>query len=67
MVKDVAERLKVAKATLCQRIPDRQLRAIGNGWRIAHADLELFLTRHDTAPRAPRRPLRAGDGLDARP
>lgn len=53
-VKEVAERLKVAEATVRQWIREGALRAIdvGKGWRIAHTDLERFLTRHETAPRA---------------
>ena len=55
-VKDVAERLKVAEATVRHWIKLGELRAIdiGKGWRIADADLELFLERHQTAPRAPQ-------------
>lgn len=37
-VKEVADRLTVAKATV-------------KGWRIANADLNEFLRRHQTAPR----------------
>jgi excisionase family DNA binding protein len=52
-VKEVAERLKVAEATVRTWIHDGALRAIdvGKGWRIANADLDAFLTRHETAPR----------------
>ena len=52
-VKDVAERLKVAEATVRHWIRLGELRAvnIGKGWRIADADLKRFLTRHETAPR----------------
>ena len=52
-VKDVAERLKVAEATVRHWIKTGELRAIdiGKGWRIATADLEQFLIRHQTTPR----------------
>lgn len=52
-VKDVAERLKVAEATVRHWIRIGELRAIniGKGWRIADEDLQRFLTRHETAPR----------------
>lgn len=52
-VKEVAERLKVAEATVRYWIRSGELRAInvGKGWRIADADLKWFLTRHETAPR----------------
>jgi len=55
-VKEVAERLKVAEATVRTWIHDGALRAIdvGKGWRIANADLEAFLTRHETTPREDR-------------
>lgn len=55
-VKDVADRLKVAEATVRHWIKDGQLRAIdiGKGWRIAGADLAEFLLSHQTAPRMPR-------------
>ncbi len=61
-VKAVAERLKVAEATVRAWIHDGALRAIdvGKGWRIADADLEAFLTRHETTPRAGRAPPDAG-------
>jgi excisionase family DNA binding protein len=54
-VKDVADRLKVAEATVRQWIRSGQLRAIdiGKGWRIADADLAVFLMAHQTAPRPP--------------
>lgn len=60
-VKDVADRLKVAEATVRHWIKSRDLRAIdiGKGWRIAHADLDAFLRLHQTAPRPQR------DGLEA--
>jgi excisionase family DNA binding protein len=53
-VKDVAERLKVADATVRHWINQGDLRAIniGKGWRIANCDLEHFLERHQNAPRA---------------
>lgn len=52
-VKEVADRLEVAEATVRQWIHEGDLRAIdiGKGWRIANIDLALFLTRHETAPR----------------
>lgn len=61
-VKEVAERLKVAEATVRAWIHDGALRAIdvGKGWRIADADLEAFLTRHETTPRAGRATPDAG-------
>lgn len=54
-VKEVADRLKVAEATVRQWIRDGELRAIdiGKGWRIANADLNEFLQQHQTAPRRP--------------
>ncbi|MDT8855107.1 helix-turn-helix domain-containing protein [Paracoccaceae bacterium Fryx2] len=54
-VRDVADRLKVAEATVRHWIKLGELRAIGigKGWRIADADLEHFLERHQNAPRAP--------------
>jgi excisionase family DNA binding protein len=53
-VKEVAERLRVAEATVRVWIREGALRAIdvGKGWRIANVDLEAFLTRHETTPRA---------------
>ncbi len=52
-VKEVADRLKVAEATVRHWIKLGQLRAIdiGKGWRIADADLNEFLRLHETAPR----------------
>ncbi|WP_235019279.1 helix-turn-helix domain-containing protein [Tabrizicola flagellatus] len=52
-VKDIADRLKVAEATVRHWIRNGHLRAIdvGKGWRIADADLEDFLRAHETAPR----------------
>jgi excisionase family DNA binding protein len=54
-VKEVADRLKVTEATVRHWIKQGDLRAIdiGKGWRIANTDLELFLERHQSAPRAP--------------
>lgn len=52
-VKEVADRMKVGEATVRHWIRTGDLRAIdiGKGWRIADADLERFLTRHQTVPR----------------
>jgi len=52
-VKEVAERLKVAEATMRHWIKVGELRAIdiGKGWRIADADLAEFLMVHQTAPK----------------
>lgn len=63
-VKEVADRLKVAEATVRHWIKDGQLRAIdiGKGWRIASADLKEFLRLHQTAP---RRHTDGPSGLDA--
>lgn len=53
-VREVADRLKVAEATVRHWIKLGDLRAIdiGKGWRIANTDLEQFLERHRSAPRA---------------
>ena len=53
-VKEVAERLRVAEATVRHWIREGDLRVIdiGKGWRIANADLQDFLNRHETARRA---------------
>lgn len=63
-VKDVAERLKVAEATVRHWIKLGELRAIdiGKGWRIAESDLDRFLQRHETAPRAPGGAVRGAAG-----
>jgi len=64
-VKEVADRLKVAEATVRHWIKVGQLRAIdiGKGWRISNADLSEFLRQHQTAPR----PHSDGpNGLDAK-
>lgn len=52
-VRQIAERLEVAEATVRQWIKSGTLRAIdiGKGWRIADADLARFLRAHETAPR----------------
>jgi excisionase family DNA binding protein len=59
-VKEIADRLKVAEATVRHWIHDGALRAIdiGKGWRIADPDLDAFLRTHATRPRDPA----AGDG-----
>lgn len=66
-VKEVADRLKVAEATVRHWIRTGALRAIeiGKGWRVADADLAAFLAAHETAPRrvrpaAPRNDTGAG-------
>lgn len=55
-VKEVADRLKVAEATVRHWIKEGQLRAIdiGKGWRIADSDLADFLLSHQTTPKLPR-------------
>lgn len=60
-VKEVADRLKVAEATVRHWIKEGQLRAIdiGKGWRIADSDLDDFLLSHQTTPKSPR-PLSKG-------
>ncbi len=52
-VRDVADRLRVAEATVRHWIKVGELRAIdiGKGWRIADTDLLQFLMLHETAPR----------------
>lgn len=54
-VREVADRLKVAEATVRHWIKSGDLRAIdiGKGWRVANADLDAFLCRHQTSPRKP--------------
>jgi excisionase family DNA binding protein len=56
-VKEVADRMKVAEATVRHWIKLGQLRAIdiGKGWRIANTDLNEFLrTASDSAEAAER-------------
>lgn len=68
-VKEVADRLKVAEATVRHWIKDGQLRAIdiGKGWRIADSDLADFLLTHQTAPKMLRAGLNGSEpGGDAR-
>lgn len=52
-VRELADRLEVAEATVRQWIKSGELRAIdiGKGWRIADADLEHFLKARETAQR----------------
>jgi excisionase family DNA binding protein len=52
-VREVADRLKVAEATVRHWIRLGDLRAIdiGKGWRIANTDLKQFLERYQSAPR----------------
>jgi excisionase family DNA binding protein len=52
-VKDLADHLKVADATVRQWIRARELRAIeiGKGWRISQTDFQAFLLLKETAPR----------------
>lgn len=52
-VQEIADRLKVAEATVRHWIKDGSLRAIdiGKGWRISDADLKDFFRRHETRPR----------------
>lgn len=58
-VQEIADRLKVAEATVRHWIKDGSLRAIdiGKGWRISDADLQDFLRRHETRPREAERRL----------
>lgn len=53
-VRELADRLEVAEATVRQWIKSGELRAIdiGKGWRIADADLARFLNARETAPRS---------------
>lgn len=57
-VRDVADRLDVAEATVRLWIKSGALRAIdiGKGWRISDTDLEQFLTSRETARRQPVSP-----------
>jgi excisionase family DNA binding protein len=59
-VKELADRLKVAEATVRHWIKTGELRAIdiGKGWRIADADLQQFIRRRETAPRLQKRGIR---------
>jgi len=52
-VRELADRLEVAEATVRQWIKSGELRAIdiGKGWRIADADMERFLKARETAQR----------------
>jgi excisionase family DNA binding protein len=52
-VKELADHLKVAEATVRQWIRSRELRAIeiGKGWRISQTDFQAFLRLKETAPR----------------
>lgn len=54
-VREVAERLEVAEATVRHWIKSGALRAIdiGKGWRISDTDLAQFLTSRETAARQP--------------
>ncbi len=56
-VKELADHLNVAEATVRQWIRVRELRAIeiGKGWRISQTDFLNFLQLKETAPR--RAPL----------
>lgn len=66
-VHEVADRLKVAEATVRHWIKTGMLRAIdiGKGWRIADADLNTFLVGHETVPRVVRNgPNGAGAAKD---
>ena len=52
-VREVADRLEVADATVRQWIKTGTLRAIsiGKGWRIADTDLAHFMIARETIPR----------------
>ncbi len=64
-VKEVADRLKVAEATVRHWTKEGQFRAIdiGKGWRIADSDLAGVLLTHQTGPRIARAVLN-GSGPD---
>lgn len=62
-VREVADRLKVAEATVRHWIRLGDLRAIdiGKGWRIADSDLHRFLERHQTTPRPADQAMQSGE------
>lgn len=67
-VSEIAERLKVAEATVRSWIRDGALRAIdiGKGWRIADSDFEAFLLDHETRARAQEQEHRTPPPADGR-
>jgi excisionase family DNA binding protein len=67
-VRELADRLEVAEATVRHWIKSGELRAIdiGKGWRIADADLARFLKARETAPRGQDGSV-SGPGLDGEP